>query len=69
MRLLTNRDGELSNCFGKFDESKNRFIGLQLYQTPNDKPEEVADRGKNKDLLPLEQIFGFFKTGKKSQEV
>ena len=62
MTSLTSKDGDLLSHFDEIDESEaeNKTASLHLYlfndhNTP-------ANKGKIKEQLPLEHIFGFCKT-------
>ena len=51
--------------FDRIDESQNGVKGSSLSQILEDNHEEVANRRKIKEYLPLEHIFRFCKTFKK----
>ena len=58
MRLVTQKDGDLSTYFDKIDESENFINDSSLKQILINNHTE-ADRGLFRGHLPLEYIFGF----------
>ena len=59
MTLSTSKDGELLSYFDKTDETRNGIKGYPLIKILFDIHEVAADRGRVKDHLAIEQIFGF----------
>ena len=57
MRILTNKDGHLLSYSDKIGESQNGNKGSSLNQILIDNHEQVANRGKIKGQLSLEQTF------------
>ena len=64
MRILTQKDGELSTYFDIIDESEDEINNTSLGQILIDNHTE-ADRGLIIGYLPLEYIFGFARSFKK----
>ena len=65
MRLLTEKNQHLQSQFDKVNEIQNGTKSSSLNQILFDNHEQVADRGKIKGQLALENLFGFCKTIKK----
>ena len=65
MRLLTQKDGDLSSYFDKIDETEAGIAHSTLKRMLIDSHTNDDNRGKIRANLPLEHIFGFCKTFKK----
>ena len=65
MRLLTQKDGDLSSYFEKIDETEAGINNSTLKQMLIDSHTNDENKGKIRANLPLEHIFGFCKTFKK----
>ena len=65
MRLLTQKDGDLSSYFDKIDETEAGIAGSTLKHMLIDSHTNDDNRGKIRANLPLEHIFGFCRTFKK----
>ena len=65
MRLLTEKDGDLSTYFDKIDEAEGSIDGSTLKKLLINNHTNDDNRGKIRANLPLEYIFGFCKTFKK----
>ena len=65
MRLLTSKDGDLSTCFDKIDETEAEIDNTSLKHILINNHTIQANKGKIIRQLPLEHIFGFCKTFKK----
>ena len=61
MRLVTQKDGDLSTYFDIIDESEDGINDSSLKQIPINNHIE-ANRGLIRGHLPLEYIFGFCKS-------
>ena len=59
MRALTSKDGYLLSHFDKNDESEGEIENTSLHHQPIKNHDLPANKGKIKDILPLEHIFGF----------
>ena len=66
-RVLTSKDGDFLSQFDNINESNTNddFDSTSMKKMPIDNHGNDADRGKIKAQLPLEHIFGFFKSFKK----
>ena len=64
MRLVTQKDGDLSTYFDIIDESEDKINNSSLKKILIDN-HTAANRGLIRGLLPLEYIFGFAKSFKK----
>ena len=64
MRLVTQKDGDLSTYFDKIDESEDEIKNSSLRKILIDNHTE-ANRGLIRGHLPLEYIFGFCRSFKK----
>ena len=62
MRLLTQKDGDLSSYFDKVDETEAGITNSTLKHLFNDSHTNEDNKGKMRANLPLEHIFGFWKT-------
>ena len=65
MRLLTQKDGDLSSYFDKIDERVAEIGDSSLKKLLIDSHTNEDNKGKIRANLPLEYIFGFCKTFKK----
>ena len=65
MRLLTQKDGDLSSYFDKIDEVEAGIANSTLKRLLVDSHDDDNNKGKIRANLPLEHIFGFCKTFKK----
>ena len=65
MRFLTQKDGDLSSYFNKFDETEAGITNSTLKHLLIDSHTNDDNKGEIRANLPLEQIFGFCKTCKK----
>ena len=65
MRLLTQKDGDLSSYFDKIDETEAEINNTTLKHMLINSHTNEDNRGKIRANLPLEYIFGFCKTFKK----
>ena len=65
MRLLTQKDGDLSSYFDKIDEAETGIANSTLKHMLIDSHTNDDNKGKIRANLPLEYIFGFCKTFKK----
>ena len=65
LRLLTQRDGDLSSCFDKIDETEAGINNSTIKQMIIDSHTNEDNKGKIGADLPLEHFFGFCKTFKK----
>ena len=65
MRLLTQKDGDLSSCFDKTDETDAVTNNSTLICMLIDSHTNEDNKGKIRANIPLEYIFGFCKTFKK----
>ena len=65
MRILTQKDGDLSSYFGKIDESEAGITNSTLKHLLIDSHTNDDNKGKIRANLPLEHIVGFCKTFKK----
>ena len=65
MRLLTQKDGDLSSYFDKIDETEGGIDNSTIKQLLIDSHTNEDNKGKLGANLPLEHIFGFCKTFKK----
>ena len=65
MRLLTQKDGDLSSYFDKIDERVASIGDTTLKKMLIDSHDNEDNKGKIRANLPLEHIFGFCKTFKK----
>ena len=65
MRLLTQKDGDLSSYFDKTDEREAGIVDSTLKKMLIDSHDDDNNKGKIRANLPLEYIFGFCKTFKK----
>ena len=64
MRVLTNKGGDFLSHFFNTDETEDGSSNTSVKQMLINNDTE-AKRGKNKGHLPLEHIFGLFKTLKR----
>ena len=62
MRLLTQKDGDLSSYFDKIDEREAGITNSSLKHLLNDSHTNDDNKGKIGANLPLEHVFGFYKT-------
>ena len=62
MRLLTQKDGDLSSYFDRIDESEAGITNSTLKHMLIDSHTNDDNKGKIRANLPLEHIFGFCKT-------
>ena len=67
MRLVTQKDGNLSTYFDIIDESENGINNSSIKQILIDNHTE-ANRGLIPGHLPLEYVFGFFRSFKKNSK-
>ena len=67
MRLVTQKDGDLSTYFDIIDESEGEINNTSLRQILIDNHTE-ANRGLIRGHLPLEYIFGFCRSFKKNNQ-
>ena len=65
MRILTQKDGDLSSYFEKIDETEAAFTNSTIKHLLFDSHTNDDNKGKIRANLPLEHIFGFCKTFKK----
>ena len=65
MRLLTQKDGDLSSYFDKIDEREDGITNSSLKHLLFDSQTNDDNKGKIRANLHLEHIFGFCKTSKK----
>ena len=65
MRLLTQKDGDLSSYFDKIDETEAGSADSTLKKMLIDSHTNEDNKGKIRANHPLEHIFGFCKTFKK----
>ena len=65
MRILTQKDGDLSSYFDKMDEREAGIANSTLKHLHIDSHTNDDNKGKIRANLPLEHIFGFCKTFKK----
>ena len=65
MRLVTQKDGDLSRCFDIIDEDEGEINSSSLKKMLIDNHIEDNERGILRGHLPLEYIFGFAKSFKK----
>ena len=65
MRLLTQKDGDMSSYFDKIDETKAGITNSTLKHMLIDSHTNGDNKGKIRTNLPLEHLFGFCKTFKK----
>ena len=65
MRLLTQKDGDLSSYFDKIDERVAKIGDSTLKKLLIDSRTNEDNKGKIIANLPLEHLFGFCKTFKK----
>ena len=65
MRLLTQKDGDLSSYFDRIDERVAGIGDSTLKHMPIDSHTNKDNKGKMRANFPLEHIFGFCKTFKK----
>ena len=63
MRVITSKDGDLTSCFDKIDETQ--INNTTLKQIIIDDQQTDANKGKIVGNLPLEHLSGFYKTFKK----
>ena len=66
MRLLTQKDGDLSSYFDKSDETEAGITNSTLKHLLINSHTNDDNKGKIRVNLPLEHIFGFCKTFKKT---
>ena len=66
MRTSTSTDGSLLSHFDKIDESQAEINNISLKHHLVNNRDIAANKGKIKSHLPLERIFGFFRTYKKT---
>ena len=62
MRLLTQKDGDLSSYFDKINEAEDGIGDSTLKKILIDSHTNEDNRGRIRANLPLEHIFGFCKT-------
>ena len=62
MRILTQKDGDLSSYCDKIDETKAAINNSTLKHMLIDSHTNENNKGKIRANLPLEYIFGFCKT-------
>ena len=62
MRLLTQKDGDLSSYFDKNDERETGITNSSIKHILIDSHANDDKKGKKRANLPLEPIFGFCKT-------
>ena len=62
MRLLTQKDGDLSSYFDRIDESEAGITNSTLKHMLIDSHTNDDNKDKIRANLPLEHIFGFCKT-------
>ena len=65
MRLLTQKDGDLSSYFDKINETEGGIADSTLKRMLIDSHTDDDSKGKIRANLPLEHIFSFCKTFKK----
>ena len=65
MRILTQKDGDLSSYFDKINETEAGMNDSTLKHMLINSHTNDDNRGKIRANLPLEHIFGFCKTFKK----
>ena len=65
MRLLTQKDGDLSSYFDKINETEGEIGNSTLKRMLINSHTNNDNKGKIRANLPLEHIFGFCKTFKK----
>ena len=65
MRLITQKDGDLSSYFDKIDETEAGINNSTLKHMLNDSHTNEDNKCKIRANLPLEHMFGFCKTFKK----
>ena len=65
MRILTQKDGDLSSYFDKTDETEAGINNTTLKRMLIDSHTNDDNKGKIRANLPLEHLFGFCKTFKK----
>ena len=69
LRLLTQKDGDLSSYVDKIDETEAGINNSTLKHILIDSHSNDDNNGKIGANLPLEYIFGFCKTLKKKQKL
>ena len=62
MRMLTQKDGDLSLCFDKIVESRGRIVDTTLKHLLINNHTNDDNKGKMQGQLLLEHIFDFRKT-------
>ena len=67
MRVLTQKNGDLSSYFEKTDELEVGIADSTLKHMLIDSPTNDENKGKIRANLPLEHKFGFCKTFKKNK--
>ena len=65
MRVLTQKDGDLSSYFDKINEAEAGIADSTLKKMLINSHDDDNNKGKIRANLPLEHIFGFCKTFKK----
>ena len=65
MRILTQKDGDLSSYFDKINESEGEIGNSTLKKMLINNHTHNVNKGKIRANLPLEHIFGFCRTFKK----
>ena len=65
MRILTQKDGDLSSYFDKIKESEGEIDNSTLKKMLINSHTNDVNKGKIRPNLPLEHIFGFCRTFKK----
>ena len=69
MRLLAQKDGDLSSCFDKIDEREAGNTNATLKHMLVDSHTNEDSKGKISAKLPLEHNLVFAKHSKKQQKV
>ena len=69
MRASTIKDGDLLSQFDKIDESEAQSENATLKHLPINKHDVAANKDKIRGNPPLEHIFGFCKTFKKTKQL
>ena len=67
MRLLTQKDGDLSSYFDKTDETEAGITNSTIKHMLIDSHTKEDNKGKTRANFPLESLFGFCKTFKKNK--
>ena len=68
LRLLTQKDGDLSSYFDKIDETQAGITNSTLKHLLIDSHNNEDNKGRIRANLPLDYIFGFCRTFLKNNE-